>query len=373
MRASTKIVIGFAVLCAGGYYGYQVYADSSVMGIKFAELKPGRVNLVGIDTDRGYQIRVANQMAQLVEGVTYDFASKGAGEEGAAEGTGKRRIPMRELLQSLQGNEKALGQLVMIMNEKQENEFWPPDRVYWEEADLRKALDGDKVLEAKLVRDLNVNLDGTPLPSLRIRSLENGIIVRTRCPVRVRIEGQERTLYGQIEEPYKPKLLATVEKQYENKANASQKDQIGYYVTESRKLMADPKARENVRKTLSGFLKAERYAELAQRPEQILRSAKVVLNESFVKDASYSTTDMPDGGKVHKLSIQLSEEGRKRLWQYSRSKVGTQLLLIVDGIAIAAPRIGHELSQGDLEVTQLPDEVLVREAVNGIKGTGTTN
>jgi hypothetical protein len=370
MRASTKIVIGFAALCAGSYFGYQAYAERELSGLKFSELTPGRVNLVGIDTDKGYKIRVANQMAQLVEGVDYDFASKGSGQEDAAEGTGKRRIPIKELLDTLRGNEASLGRLVMIMNDRQENESWPPRRVYWEEADLRKALAGDKVLERKLVSDLNMELDGTPLPKLRIRSLEDGIIVRAKVPIQVSIKGVEKTLYGTIETPYKPRLMSTVEKSYEDKPNASETDQIGYYVTESRAVIADPTKKENVRKALEAYLDKNKLAELKQRPEQILRSAKVVLNESFIPDATYTTSKNADGGVMHQLSIKLSDEGRKRLWQYSRKKVGTQLLLIVDGIAIAAPRIGHELSQGDLTITQLPDEVLVREAVAGIKGTG---
>lgn len=368
LRASTKIVIGFAALSLGSYFGYQVYADRAVMGLKFTELAPGSVNLVGIATDRGYQIRVANQMAQLVEGITTDFSGAGrSGDENAVEGTGKRRIPIKEMLGALRGDLKALGQFVAIINEKQENENWPPERVYWEAADLRKALDGDAELVKKLEYDLNVKLDGTPLPTLRIRSLENGIIVRTPVPIRVRVAGEEKVLEAMVEEPYLPKLMGNVQRRYENKPNASQTDQIGYYLTESQALLKDPKGKENVRASLETFLSEARAKELAVRPEQILASAKVVVNENLIDDASYSSFDAPNGGKLHNLKIHLNDEGRKRLWQYSRTKVGTQLLLIVDGVAIAAPRISHDLAQSELTITQLPDEVLVREAVQGIQ------
>jgi hypothetical protein len=66
---------------------------------------------------------------------------------------------------------------------------------------------------------------------------------------------------------------------------------------------------------------------------------------------------------MHDLTVKLTPEGRDRLWQYSRGRVNSQLLLIVNGIAIAAPRIQHELAQGELTITQMPDEVLVRDAV----------
>ena len=63
------------------------------------------------------------------------------------------------------------------------------------------------------------------------------------------------------------------------------------------------------------------------------------------------------------LSVDVSDEGRRRLWKYSKERVGTQLLLVADGIPIAAPRIQHELAQDSLTITQMEDEVLVRDAV----------
>lgn len=372
-RKSTQIAVGFFSLVFVGYFGYAKITDAMIMGIKFDELKPAKVNLVGIDTAKGYGIRVANQMAQLIEGVDYDFQSRGAGDESATEGTGKRRIPIREMLDSLKGDEKALGQLVMIMNDKQENDRWPPVRVYWQSADLQKALDGDPVLAKKLEQDLNIKLDGTPLSSLRIASLENGIIVRSPVKVKVRVAGEDKVLTGTVDQPYRPKLMLEVEKQYAEKPNANQTDQMGYYLTESKKVLDNQSRREDVRKSLMTMISDEQLRPLAERPEQILASAKVVVNENFVSKAFYTSKKGPNGADIHDLTIQLTDEGRKRLWQYSKKKVGTQLLLIVDGIAIAAPQISHELSQGELTITKLPDEVLVREAVDGINNKGASS
>ncbi len=70
---------------------------------------------------------------------------------------------------------------------------------------------------------------------------------------------------------------------------------------------------------------------------------------------------------MNDLTIEMTDEGRRRLWQYSEDKIGTQLLLIVDGVAIAAPKISHELAQGELTITQMADEGLVKEdTVNAI-------
>jgi hypothetical protein len=61
-----------------------------------------------------------------------------------------------------------------------------------------------------------------------------------------------------------------------------------------------------------------------------------------------------------------SDEGRKRLWKYSINEVGSQILLLVDGIAIAAPRIQHPLTQSQLSIKGLPDEVLVSDAADAM-------
>jgi hypothetical protein len=103
IRSSTKIAVGFVVLVVGGYFGRQIITDQMIMNEKFSPIAPGRVNLVGIDAGAGYRIITANFMAQLVE-ASGDFDSKDSDSGGATEGAIKKRVPIKELLQTLQGN-----------------------------------------------------------------------------------------------------------------------------------------------------------------------------------------------------------------------------------------------------------------------------
>ncbi len=370
VRHSTKIAVGFVALAVGAFFGYRFYSNWRVDQFHFAEIKPGKVNIVGVDLGRGFKIVVANQMAQLrqlsaEETMKQGSAGVGGGGGGMEADTGggkKSRIPIREMLGAMQGNEGELSKFVSILNDLREDKL-PPERVYWEAEDVKKALAGDATLKQKLINDLNVQVDGTPLPELRIKSLEDGIVVRAQVPVKVSVAGVRQVLHATILKPFKPRLLQAVEFRYEDKAKADRQMQIGYYIEESRKLIENPKQKEDVARSLRDLLDEKNLAQLADGPERVLQSATVVINESFINKASYKSYNASTG-KLSDLTIELTDEGSDRLWKYSKGRVGTQLLLVAEGIAIAAPRISHELSERSLDITQNPDEVLVREAVD---------
>ncbi len=362
-QGSVKIAIGFVLAVAILFGGNYLYTQWSVGSLKFAEVTPGDVNIVGVDAGAGYRVIVANQMAQLVE-ASDQFGAREDQNSGATSGAIKKRIPVREMLDSLKGDEKALSQFVMIMNNMAENDDWPAVRVIWKAEELRRALDGDKVSEAKLIKDLNVKLDGSPLKTLRFESLENGIMVETPVQVKVSVGGVPKVLTARVLEPYKPRLLKSVEQSYAGKsANVDQNAQSGYYKLEAERVAADPKLRENVRKSLEGLISPGPAKERAVAPERILGSARTVVNESYITKASYRGYESTRG-KMFDITVDLTNEGRLRLWQYSRNRKGSQLLLCANGVAIAAPRISTELSQGELTITQMQNEGLVRDAVN---------
>jgi hypothetical protein len=360
VRSSTKIAIGFVIIAGGLIYGYKFAMRQAIMSQYFPPVVPGNVNIVGINTGAGFKIIVANQMAQLVQ-ASDSFHGVESDSGGATEGAIKKRVPIREMLQVLQGNLKALGTFIMKVNERDENDTWPPVRVVWPAERLMKALDGDKVEEAKLVHDLNINLDGTPLPILDRDSMENGIIIDYPVSVTVNSGGVKRTLVGRVQEPFKPDLLTTIERKLTDKLVNN--DMIaGYYAEESQKVLSGASRRQDIRKSIMARLAPSNAKELSEAPERILASAEVVVNDSHIESASYRNYDTTNG-KMNDLTIEMTEEGRKRLWKFSEDRVGTQLMLIVNGVAIAAPRISHELAQGEITITQLADETLVKEAV----------
>ncbi len=368
VRSSTRITIAFVLVVAAVFYGHRIYSNWRVSQIKFPPIEPGQVSLLGVDTGAGFKIVVANRMAQLREtsGESFRKGSRSGGDDDrdsrSDSSSRKSRIPVSDMIGALKGDEEKLSKFVMTMNEITDEKL-PPERVYWEASDLEKALNGDQQLKDKLIKDLNVQLDGTPLPELRMRSLEDGIVLKLPVPIHVSVNGGSKTMYATVLRPYKPRLMQAVEQRYEDKAVVDTQMRVGYYIEESKKLLASPKDREIVSDTLKGMLDKREVEKLAVAPEHVLSSVQVVVNDSMINAAQYRPYDTPSG-KMYDLTVDLTNEGSDRLWRYSKDRVGTQLLLIAGGMAIAAPRIGEELAQRSLEVKQLPDEGLVRDAVD---------
>lgn len=366
LKSGTVIALAFAAVFGGGWAVREAITDRLVMQEKFAPLVPGRVNVVGLAPGSGYRIIVANQMAQLVQ-TSDTFGGEAADEEsGATEGAIKRRLPVREMLRVLAGDGKALGTFAMILNEMAENDDWPTERVVWRAEDIRKALDGDASLRARLVRDLNVELDGTPLPRLRITSFENGIVLDYPVSVTVNIGGKPTLVTGRVQEPYRPGIMRVVENEIKDKADLTPQVIAGFYRLEAEAILKQPGKRENVRQILESRISEARAKELAEKPARVLEKAIVVVNDSLVENASYRGYEDADGKKAYDLSLNVNDEGRRRLWQYSKRRMGSQLLLCADGIPIAAPMIKHELPEGTLRITRMKDEVLVRSAVDDL-------
>lgn len=362
IRSSTKIMVGFLGLLGLGYAGYRIALEKSIESAVFAPIVPGKVNLVGIDPGSGYRIIVANYVAQLVQ-ASDNFGGNESSEGGATEGAIKKRIPIKEMLAVLRGDAKALGPFAMAMNEIKE-ESLPPTRVYWSAADIKKAIDGDKVLKAKLEDDLNIHLDGTPLGKVRPSSIENGIVIKAPVTVTVNIEGKPRDVTGEVLEAYKPRLIQAVEARYADK-NYNREMQAGYYAEEGQAVMEKPSTKENVAASLLEKISDQTSRHRAEPVERVLKSATVVVNESHIREASFRSYDTNDGLR-NDLTIEMTDEGRRRLWKYSKDKVNTQLLLIADGVAIEAPRIRHILAEGELTITQMRDKTLVQDAVTMI-------
>lgn len=369
VRVSTKIGLAAIVLAVGGYYGQKVFSNYAVGRENFSPVAPGRVNLVGINPRSGYRIIVANDIAQLVE-TQGGFGGSEKGDSGPTDGAIKRRVPMKELLGVLRGDSKALGNFVMIMNGMQENEDWPPVRVVWHKDEIEKAIAGDPNLRKKLEHDLNVRLDGTPIVPLVRNSLENGIIVASPVEMTVNVDGKPTLVRSEVMEPYKPAVIKATEAHYQDKANVDNSTIAGYYALEIQSIQENPVRKENIAETLRRMTSKATMESRLEAPRHVLESATVVLNERYIEDARYKSYKTAEGKQLNDLTVDLNDEGRRRLWKFSLNRVGGQILLVANDIPIAAPRIEHELALSEFTITQMPDEVLVRDAVDTIKGGG---
>ena len=142
--------------------------------------------------------------------------------------------------------------------------------------------------------------------------------------------------------------------------------QLGYYADESKAVLAKPKEKEDVRKALLARIDHNSLQRFAPLPQQILQSAYVVVNGDNIEKASAEVGGETPTHKFYTLKLNFNQDGADRLFKYSMDRVKSQLLVTQNGIAIAAPRIEHELSQRDLEITQIEDKELVDETVKAI-------
>jgi hypothetical protein len=367
LRSSTKIFLGFIALTAVSWGSYNKIQDWMIMGQKFPPVVPKRVNIVGV-TPVGYRIIVANEVAQLVE-TEGDFQANESDNDESSDSGGsvKKKISIKDMLGSMQGDTKAVSAFVSSLNDLNENDL-PPVRVVWTKPQLQKALAGDPALVAKLESDLNVKLDGSPLPTLNVNSIENGIVLEVPVPVDVNVGGQIKPVVGNILIAYKPALVKAVEADLA----AQQQGKIdgttiaGYYKEESEKIIKNKKA-ENVRQYLTDAISDAQAKSYANYPERVLKTAFVVVNSDFVDNADYSTYSSPNGKPLYQLHIHLNDEGRRRLWQYSRNRVGDQILLTSDGVGIADARIQHSLIGGDVTITNMTDQNLLDDFIKNLK------
>ena len=214
-------------------------------------------------------------------------------------------------------------------------------------------------------------MNGSPVDQLSTAALANGIIIETPAPVRVRVGGDMKTLHARIKRWYETKLVSTTAGKYKEIFDVTKEAKLGYYMATAQDEKASGK-KEDVKGSLEAMLSPAGFQEAVDRAELILSSAEVVLTDVDIEKASVSPSSIGDNeGKskssvMFDLDIRVNDDGRLRLWKYSKMHPHDQLLLVSNGVAIAAPRIRQELMTHDLTIVQMPDEGLVRQAVDTI-------
>lgn len=357
-------ILGAGILLWGGQW---VLAEAQLAGFKPTPIRPGRVNFVAFDLKGNFRIRVSNRVAKLVEGSgSFERGSDREGDDRNA-----RIIPIREFLGSLQGDPKALGLFVERIERFNEEEL-PPIKVVWKADDLQKALDGDLTLQKKLERDLHIGLDGLPPSEIRPSAILNGIIVEVPVPVNVPIEGQVEVIEGPVRVPFRPGFASRVENEAFNEVQPSQEKIIGTYERLARELIENPARRQNVRESLNELIKPAKRKSMGVRTSDLLKSARVLANDSMMLDGSVTEYKDDRGQPLVNMNIRLTDDGRKRLWQYSRNTRGFALMLVVDGVAIAAPRISSELAEPTVTIAGMPEGDLAKMALNVLRETRKT-
>lgn len=366
LRSSTKFVLGFVLLLGGAWGGYQLWAESQLRGFEYEAIGPSRVNLIAVDRKSGFRIIVANSMAQLAEGDSGDFGAGDERDPTADDTTDKVMLPTRDMLNAMRGDIPALSRFVMILNRMKENDL-PPDRIIWRAEDIDEAIANPGPMREKLEAALNVRLDGTPLEKIDVNALENGIVLDIPVPIKLNVNGKPTTLTARVLEAYKPGFVADVVAAYEKNPNVTNAIIKGNYIEQVEQIKSGKVGKENVAQALQARTSDSRRANLALKPERVLANTDIVLTDAYLRGARYTKNEEDKTRPRYNLHLNLTDDGRMRLWKYSRLKPGFQLLLTVDGVAVAAPKIDSELITNDIEIRKLTDERMANETVQTLK------
>lgn len=361
-RRSTGFVLAGIATIAVVWLGIKGFTNLSLKDFKLNRIEPGEINLLAVEQGAGYRIIVSNGTAHLVE--ASDDSKFESSEDNKFDSQEAGRLPIRETLKCLQGDADALGKMVMSVNKMKQDDL-PTVMTIWTAENLQKALDGDSALVSKLEKDLNTKLDGTPLESVSLNAIINGIVIDAPVTVQVPVGGKLRSIVCRVQEPYKTLFAASIEKVVDNTFNISQEKLIGNYREKANAVLQNGN-KENVASSIRSHIDSKKLQEMAVGPEKIMSHLTILINESHMKGASFDSYQGPNRSILSNVRLRLSEEGRMRLWKYSHDNLGFQLLLTVNGVAISAPRITTELAESEVNLTKIPSKDQVEEAVNAI-------
>lgn len=380
LRGTSKVAAVFVVVVGGGW-ALWAYGVGAYLGrIQVTPPMPGSVTLLALAQGAGYRATIVDKVVQLRptgEG-SFDASSSNLGV-GGGSGSGSPKepnLPMGDLVGTLGGDSAAATRLVMELNrlepEQMEKETdpesgWPTTRIYWKADEIKKALGGDPILQKKLIADLNIELDGTPIPQLSYRSLQNGIIVETPATLPVTIQGKLTQVPVTISMPYRPKLMVAIMRQADattSKRFASD-PRLALYTSMSQDVLSGKTKKEDVRAALEKLISPEYVQPYIEKAARIVRASTVVLANGQIESAGMST-DSVNGQTNYDLNLNLTSDGRMRLWKYSHEHHGDQLLLVSNGAAIAAPIIESDLMTSQVTIGQMQDQQLVQDAVDSI-------
>lgn len=356
LRSSTKILLGFIGLAGLSYGGSFAYTQFRLKGVDLHPIASSDLCLLAIGPKAGVKILVANQMVQVVE-ASSQFGGTESSSGGAVEGAVKKRIPVRELVGILGGDVESAQSFIDKMRDTSDENQASQDAPLWPMSDIKKAINGDQNLKSKLEHDLNVTLDGKPLPVLNRIAFFYGI--RIKVPVKI----VAKSAISEFTETFdvvtfKPRVITTFYRNMQSKFYDPGQLQE-YYASY---LKNDPQPIQEMAITFESLFQRSQESEELAKVQRIASNSTILVNQSMIEKVDMV---QENDGKVptYGLNLRLTSEGKNRLWKFS-NEGGTQILVISKGVAIAAATIGTQLNSEDLVIKQIADRTLVEEAVS---------
>jgi hypothetical protein len=103
---------------------------------------------------------------------------------------------------------------------------------------------------------------------------------------------------------------------------------------------------------------------------KVLNEVEVLVTEATIADAELKAVPREDGkGDMYSITLETTGDSRDRLWQYTYRRPGSQLLLVSNGVAIAAPVVRNQIKYSTVEITGIGEKKLAEEALRFIESS----
>ena len=354
--------------------GNELYTRLVILPQKFPPLEPGKVSLIGMKVP-GYHIVVSNGIARLQAGEASTFG--GPSRTSIDQGTA---IPISGLVGTLRFEPDAAAELLTALNGIKYDLEPLADRI-WSKARIDRALAAPGPERAALEYDLATTIDGKGVQKVNWDRLTTGIWLDIPIKVRVPAPGGAKALIAKVLLPYKTRLASAAEN---NLNRLLERGGLGENLRPTAGTIngvyneaLDAAAAfeyEKVAESLRSRFSQKEIGDLAAPVNRLLQDVEVLVTERTIRSADLNKYAREDGnGDIFSLLIEVSDESRKRLWQYTYLRQGSQLLLISNGVAIAAPVVQHEIKYSTVEITGIAERRLAEDSLRFIRSFAKTN
>lgn len=365
-KGSFKFIILLLGVGAAAWGGSYLVTYFTVLRSEPAQILPGKVNLIGIRL-AGEKIVVSNGIASLEQNDAANFGSEDSHTDGSDMSTGATgsKVPIKALILAMQGEKEGVSELVCAFNKTDYNDL-PPESVTWTMADVEAAISNDQAKRKQLESDLNTRLDGSPTDQIVKSSMRTGIYVRVPVFVEVPSGKETKPAEGEIVVPFTTDLVRRTmnHRLIRDKIDADNATFLAVY-NEVWGGIRESGAQEDVVARLRSLYSPARREQWVAPVDRLLRRVWVILAENQVTGASLESLPRSNGeGESFSVNLELTTEGRNRLWNYTHNYPGCQLLFVVDGVAIAAPFAKQEMKYSAAVITNISDEDLAKSAVD---------
>jgi len=363
LRTGIWFVIAIAAGIGLWFGGNELYTRLVILPRDYPRLEPGNVSLIGFNVP-GYHIVVSNGIARLQIGSAAKFQGSDLG------GATGNSIPMHGLIGTLRLEQDAAGELVRALNDIK-YEIEPLTDRTWTQERIDKALDGPGEEREKLEYDLATQLNGEGVERVSWDHLTTGIWLEVPIPLEVPSAKGTETVVAKVLLPYRTRLSTATENNLRRlltrgrlPENLRPDPQTIAGLYNEALDAAQKQGFEDVAASLRRFFSAEATARMAEPVLKVLREVEVLVTEETIVGAEMESVRREDGkGDLYTIVLDVAQESRDRLWQYTYKHPSSQLLLVSNGVAIAAPVVRHEIKYSTVEITGIAEQQLAEEAL----------